>query len=298
MAGDDAAERPVRLRDAAAEGDRVGARQPRLVRLADIEPGIRIPPMDLEIVAVGEAAAADAGRVMRVEDPVAVLVEQDEDAHALGGHDPVEQDHVPQFLGRRGDARILQLGDHALQGEIHDLDVAHDVGLDHLQQAPRGLLGPRPHLLSQLVQHERGDEQHAEGEPARRARPRPGRCGARRGGGAATASGWISRERLRRPAYLAPETLNKTFTDRDIPGSSTSATAVTCETLDTPRPWGHRRGGAAHIVAGPRPAKRPAARASRPARRSRRCRTGAPSPAPPRSRPARRRRASARAGAP
>ena len=92
-----------------------------------------------------------------------MLVELHEDAHALGRDDVVEQDQLPQALGRCGDQGVLELRDHALKRQVHDLDVAHDVGLDHPQQVARRIIGPGPHLAPQLGEHEAGDEKHAEG---------------------------------------------------------------------------------------------------------------------------------------
>lgn len=155
----DAAERAVGPRDPPAERDAQGAvAQARMVRVAHVQPDVRMIAMDGEIRFVREIGLArDVG--LAVDRDVAVRVEHVDAAEVLGRRRAVEQHLAPQRHRQIGDCRVVRAVDHRLQRQRVDFDVALDVPRRHQRDVLLRGAGAVACVDAAFVQHDRAQQQ-------------------------------------------------------------------------------------------------------------------------------------------
>src|SRR5579864_2844873 len=120
-------EAAIRSLEPAAEGDRPWLLdEPRPIGRADIEVGVLLVALNLKVIAVGKIRLARWLRA-RIEDDVAVFVENEDRAEVCGVGGTIEKDFIANSVRRAPDPRRVQALDHRAKGEVVNFNVALDV---------------------------------------------------------------------------------------------------------------------------------------------------------------------------
>ncbi len=160
--GDHAQKASVRAGDAPAQHDSIGAAMQH--RPADVEAGVRLVAVNLEIILV---AAVFRRRIQRrgVDGQSPFGVEHLDRAKMPGGRRMVEQDQLPDRLADLLDLRHHHAARDCTQRQVVKLDVAADVGVDRRSKVFEGLVGQRFLAAPHVEQHagaDRGEADHGD----------------------------------------------------------------------------------------------------------------------------------------